>query len=118
MSTYNNKYDILASTIKPNPTSVKYWADLQSNPNGGDLKYFDGKDWVYVNNKATGDIANLQKEMVNKVDKVEGKGLSTEDFTTEEKTKLAGLSNYNDDDIRELITALSLRVSALENPVA
>ena len=25
---------------------------------------------------------------------VEGKGLSTEDFTTEEKTKLAGLSNY------------------------
>ena len=27
-----------------------------------------------------------------KVEAVEGKGLSTEDFTTEEKTKLAGLS--------------------------
>ena len=37
---YNNKYDILGSTIKPNPASVKYWADLASNPNGGDLKYF------------------------------------------------------------------------------
>lgn len=114
MSIYNNKYDILASTIKPNPASVKYWADLQSNPNGGDLKYFDGKDWVYVNNKATGDIAELQEEIANKVDKVEGKGLSTEDFTTEEKTKLAGLSNYNDDDITSLITALTLRVETLE----
>ena len=30
----------------------------------------------------------------NKVDKVEGKGLSTNDYTTEEKNKLAGLSNY------------------------
>lgn len=29
-----------------------------------------------------------------KVDKVEGKGLSSNDYTTEEKTKLAGLSNY------------------------
>ena len=29
-----------------------------------------------------------------KVDKVEGKGLSANDFTTEEKTKLAGLENY------------------------
>lgn len=53
MSTlYNNKYDILASTIQPNPASVKYWADLSSNANGGDLKYFDGTKWVLVNNKA------------------------------------------------------------------
>lgn len=34
-------------------------------------------------------------ELVNtKVDKVEGKGLSTEDFTTELKAKLEGLTNY------------------------
>ena len=51
MNTYNNKYDILGSTIKPNPASVKYWADLASNPYGGDLKYFNGKEWVLVNNK-------------------------------------------------------------------
>lgn len=30
----------------------------------------------------------------NKVDKVEGKGLSTNDYTTAEKNKLAGLKNY------------------------
>lgn len=98
MSTlYNNKYDILASTIQPNPASVKYWADLSSNANGGDLKYFDGTKWVLVNNKA-----------------VEGKQLSTEDYTTAEKSKLAGLFNYNDNEVRELISALNLRLTTLE----
>lgn len=33
----------------------------------------------------------LNSAIGNKVDKVEGKGLSTNDFTTEEKTKLAGI---------------------------
>lgn len=37
----------------------------------------------------------------NKVDKVVGKGLSTEDYTTEEKEKLAGLSNYDDTNITQ-----------------
>ena len=42
-----------------------------------------------------------------KVDKVNGKGLSENDYTDSEKTKLAGLENYDD-------TALSERVTALE----
>lgn len=33
--------------------------------------------------------------LAGKVDKVDGKGLSTNDFTTAEKTKLSGLSNYS-----------------------
>lgn len=119
MSTlYNNKYDILASTIQPNPASVKYWADLSSNPNGGDLKYFNGTTWVLVNNKATEDISQIKQQIAdleqNKEDKVEGKGLSTEDYTTQEKNKLASLQNYNDDEVRELISALNLRFTTLE----
>ena len=119
MSTlYNNKYDILASTIQPNPTSVKYWADLSSNGNGGDLKYFNGTKWVLVNNKATEDISQIKQQIAdleqNKEDKVEGKGLSTEDYTTQEKNKLASLQNYNDDEVRELISALNLRLTTLE----
>jgi hypothetical protein len=119
MSTlYNNKYDILASTIQPNPASVKYWADLSSNANGGDLKYFNGNTWVLVNNKATEDISTLKQDVedlkINKVDKVEDKQLSTEDYTTAEKNKLKGLSNYNDAEVRELISALALRVGTLE----
>lgn len=119
MSTlYNNKYDILASTIQPNPTSVKYWADLSSNANGGDLKYFNGTKWVLVNNKATEDISQIKQQIAdleqNKEDKVEGKGLSTEDYTTQEKNKLASLQNYNDNEVRELISALNLRLTTLE----
>lgn len=114
MSTlYNNKYDILASTIQPNPASVKYWADLSSNPNGGDLKYFNGTKWVLVNNKATEDISQIKQQIAdleqNKEDKVEGKGLSTE----QEKNKLASLQNYNDSEVRELISALNLRLTTL-----
>lgn len=161
---YNNKYDILGSTIKPNPASVKYWADLASNPNGGDLKYFNGKDWVYVNNTAISDIKDLRSDLTSeisratgreneieakidaligdapeimdslpelidvinthakliegKVDRQTGKGLSTNDYTTEEKNKLAGLTNYNDSEVRELITALTLKVNGLEERVA
>lgn len=119
MSTlYNNKYDILASTIQPDPASVKYWADLSSNANGGDLKYFNGNTWVLVNNKATEDTSTLKQDVedlkINKVDKVEDKQLSTEDYTTAEKNKLKGLSNYNDAEVRELISALALRVGTLE----
>lgn len=118
MSTlYNNKYDILASTIQPNPASVKYWADLSSNPNGGDLKYFNGTKWILVNNKDTEDISQIKQQIAdleqNKEDKVEGKGLSTEDYTTQEKNKLASLQNYNDSEVRELISALNLRLTTL-----
>lgn len=118
MSTlYNNKYDILASTIQPNPASVKYWADLSSNPNGGDLKYFNGTKWILVNNEATEDISQIKQQIAdleqNKEDKVEGKGLSTEDYTTQEKNKLASLQNYNDSEVRELISALNLRLTTL-----
>ena len=94
----NSKHQIISSNIAPNPKEVKYWADLASNPNGGDLKYFNGTDWVHVNAKATGDTTELQGEVstlkttvANKVDKISGKGLSTNDYTTAEKNKLASL---------------------------
>jgi len=38
------------------------------------------------------DAATVGTELNKKVDKVTGKGLSTEDFTTAEKTKLAGIA--------------------------
>ena len=42
----------------------------------------------------TADKTELTNSINNKVDKVSGKGLSTNDYTTTEKNKLAGLSNY------------------------
>lgn len=123
MSTlYNNKYDILASTIQPNPASVKYWADLSSNPNGGDLKYFNGNTWVLVNNKATEDISTLKQDVEtlkeSKVDKVEGKQLSTEDYTTAEVRELISALSLRLTTLSEDLESLEARVAALETPAA
>ena len=43
--------------------------------------------------------ATITNELSKKVDKVDGKQLSTNDYTTAEKEKLAGLENYDDSDI-------------------
>ena len=49
-------------------------------------------------------IADLQ---ANKVDKVAGKGLSSNDFTDALKTKLEGLSNYDDTELINAINTLN-----------
>lgn len=51
------------------------------------------------------------KALAEKVDKEEGKGLSTNDYTDQEKEKLAGFSNYDDTEIRK---ELSDKVSKKE----
>nr|DAS65341.1 MAG TPA: Head fiber protein [Bacteriophage sp.] len=51
------------------------------------MKYLDNNGLLYV-------IQKIKTWLTGKVDKVDGKGLSTNDYTTEEKNKLAGLSNY------------------------
>ena len=48
-----------------------------------------------------------------KVDKVSGKGLSTEDFTSALKTKLEGLSNYNDTEISNAVSSLQTQLNTL-----
>ena len=63
--------------------------------------------------KANADaIADLQD---NKVDKVSGKGLSTEDYTTAEKTKLAGLNNYDDTTLRQTVNSKVSKVKIGDN---
>lgn len=49
----------------------------------------------------------------DKVDKVGGKGLSTEDFTTALKTKLEGLNNYNDTEISNAVSSLQTQINTL-----
>lgn len=52
------------------------------------------------------DNSDLISALALKVDKEEGKGLSSEDFTAALKTKLEGLSNYDDTELRGLISVL------------
>lgn len=49
------------------------------------------------------DATAMSTALEGKVDKVEGKVLSSNDYTTVEKEKLAGLSNYDDTDIKASI---------------
>ena len=72
--------------------------------------------WSMTENKyvdtgiyATVDIGEFYKKsetdekLSGKVDKITGKGLSTNDYTDEEKEKLKGLSNYDDTEIKNEI---------------
>ena len=51
----------------------------------------------------------------SKVDKEEGKGLSTNDFTTAEKNKLAGLSNYDDTSLSGRVSTNAKNITKLQN---
>ena len=52
------------------------------------------------------DVTGLSGALAGKVDMVTGKVLSTNDYTTAEKNKLAGLSNYDDTSIQIAISGL------------
>lgn len=70
------------------------------------------------------DISNLatKKEvsdgLSNKVDKVSGKQLSTEDYTTAEKTKLSGLNNYDDTTVKESIKTVEDKVKTKQDIIS
>ena len=57
---------------------------------------------------------SVSAELNEKVDKVSGKGLSTNDFTNNFKTKLEGLSNYDDSEVKNLITSETNRAKSVE----
>lgn len=57
--------------------------------------------------------SEVDSKLDEKVDKIEGKSLSTNDYTTEEKTKLASLENYNDEEIK---ASIALKASKEDIP--
>ena len=68
-------------------------------PDPNDNNNYKGLDSVAVYDEVTKDrytaqdIKAIDNDLNNKVDKVQGKQLSTEDYTTAEKNKLAGIRN-------------------------
>lgn len=85
---------ITRSYIAPNPKEFEYWVDLAADPKGNVIKYYaGGSKWLPLNDDTDNDqsarIAALES---GKVDKVEGKELSSNDFTNAYKTKLDGIA--------------------------
>lgn len=133
---------ITRSYIAPNPKEFDYWVDLTTDPKGNVIKYYAGDSkWLPLNDDTDNDqsarIAALES---GKVDKVEGKVLSSNDFTNAYKTKLDGITAQANKTIvdnsltststtnalaaaqgkalKDLIDALTARVAALEAPAA
>lgn len=133
---------ITRSYIAPNPKEFEYWVDLSADPKGNVIKYYAGDSkWLPLNDDTDNDqsarIAALES---GKVDKVEGKELSSNDFTNAYKTKLDGIAAQANKTIvdnsltststtnalaaaqgkalKNLIDALTARVAALEAPAA
>lgn len=61
----------------------------------------------------TGALARIEEAVSGKVDKAEGKQLSTEDFTTALKEKLESLENYDDVEISKAVETLRSDFDAL-----
>lgn len=59
----------------------------------------------------------VDEQLSEKVDKESGKGLSTEDFTSEEKKKLASLQNYDDSSLRSSVVKLQDEVAKKEDNI-
>lgn len=133
---------ITRSYVAPNPKEFEYWVDLTADPKGNVIRYYAGNNkWLPLNddtdNSQSAKISALES---NKVDKVEGKELSSNDFTDTYKNKLDGIAaqaNKTTVDnsltststtnalaaaqgkaLKDLIDALTTRVAALETPAA
>lgn len=133
---------ITRSYIAPNPKEFDYWVDLAADPKGNVIKYYAGDSkWLPLNDDTDNDqSARIKALELGKVDKVEGKELSSNDFTDAYKTKLDGIAAQANKTIvdnsltststtnalaaaqgkalKDLIDALTTRVAALETPVA
>ena len=91
---YNNPHNVTAAQI-----------GLENVVNVG----LDDTPMLYSRNGVSSD--GVFSALLGKVDKVDGKSLSDENFSFAEKTKLENLENYDD-------TALSERISANEEAIA
>lgn len=133
---------ITRSYIAPNPKEFDYWVDLAEDPKGNVIKYYaGGSKWLPLNDDTDNDqSARIEALESGKVDKVEGKVLSSNDFTNAYKTKLDGITAQANKTIvdnsltststtnalaaaqgkalKDLIDTLTARVAALEAPAA
>ena len=100
----NDKQDAIEDLDAIRDGASKGTTALQSVPS----EYVTESD---LNSKSFATTLQLNE----KVDKVTGKQLSTEDFTAALKNKLEGLSNYNDTEINNAVSNLQTQLNTLVN---
>lgn len=94
MSTLTTNYKL----IKPSYEDAIDVENFNNNFDIIDKTLYNKVEKVNGKGLSTNDFTNADKQkvdtIINKVDKEDGKGLSTNDYTNEDKEKLKGLSKY------------------------
>ena len=85
------------------------WVGLSNSENGYEFLGTTATDLTDYYKKSQVDAA-----LATKVDKEGGKGLSEENYTLAEKTKLAGLKNYDDTEIQAEVSGLDTDINNLK----
>jgi hypothetical protein len=120
ISKVRTKFQVVASySDLPDPgrTDTIYLVPQSGHPGVYDQYIYENNQYVDIGDTEL-DLAEyatdeeLQQGLALKVDKVQGKGLSTEDYTTVEKTKLSGI----EDGATNTVVDSALSTSS-ENPV-
>lgn len=101
--TSQNAYDqnATAKTSAFNENATSKTSDYNTNATNKTAEYNENASTKIAEYDAH--IRDYEAELATKVDKVAGKGLSTNDFTNEEKEKLAELHNYDDTELSERV---------------
>ena len=102
----NAKQDAISDLVTIRENASKGATALQSVPS----EYVTETE---LTNKGYATTSALNTGLSGKVDKVSGKQLSTEDFTTALKDKLNGLSNYDDTTISNAVSSLQTQLNTL-----
>lgn len=107
---------ITRSYIAPNPKEFEYWVDLTSDPKGNVIKYYaGGSKWKPLNDGTNNDQSDRITALEEgKVDKIEGKDVVAVNNTLTSTSTVDALAAAQGKALKDLIDALTLRVTALE----
>ena len=103
LSAYAKKEDVDAA-LEGKQDTISDLDAIRQGAQKGSTALQSESDPVYLADKPKLALKVEIPDVSGKVDKVVGKGLSSNDYTDADKLKLTGLENYDDTQIRELIS--------------
>ena len=96
--------------VAPNPKECKYWIDLAKDPNGGIIKFYNGKEWVNLNGS---DIDSDLEEIKETLNQKASKDIATSStnglMSSSDKRKLDGIqANAKNITVENILTSSSI----------
>lgn len=96
--------------VAPNPKECKYWIDLTKDPNGGIIKFYNGKEWVNLNGS---DIDSDLEEIKETLNQKASKDIATSStnglMSSSDKRKLDGIqANAKNITVENILTSSSI----------